>query len=154
MDCVHLAKHTWPWHRRFWHMIDRWWLIVDILLNPFKLIVLLITFHIIINRKPVWYTVTFNTWLPYICTCLMIWPAKLFPDQCYIWRNFLILSGQVSSDASTLKENILCLYLYWYLNVGMEMNIHRNKYFTELILVGNNKYEKFPWYHSIHKSIC
>ena len=154
MEWLHLAKHTWPLHRRFWQMIVRWWLIVDTFLNPFKKIVLLIPCNTIINGKHLWYTVTFNTWLPDVCTCIMIWPSKLFPAPYYIWRYALILFWQVSSDASTLKQNLLYLSLPWDQKFYTGVNVHRNKYFTGLILVVINKYEKFPWYRYIRKSIC
>ena len=79
---------------------------------------------------------------------------KLFPAPYYIWRYFLIFSVQVNSEASALIQNLLCFSLLWDQNVDTEMNVHRHKYITELILGGNDKFEKFPWYFSIHKSIC
>ena len=56
---------------------------------------------------------------------------KTSPAPYYIWIHFLILSGKVSSDASTLKQNIMCLSLPWDQTVDMEMNVYRNKYFTD-----------------------
>ena len=83
------------------------------------------------NGKPVWYNATFKTWLPSVCICLMIWSTKLLSDPYYLFWHFLILSGQVSSDVSTLKKYSVPLCPLRS-NVDLENNVHRNKHFTKL----------------------
>ena len=75
---------------------------------------------------------TFNTWLPSIFTCLVIWSTKLFPAPYYISDTSWYFLHKSVLRLQNLMQNIMFLSLPWDQNVDLEMNFHRNKYFTEL----------------------